>query len=97
MDYADLWAIISIAWFFTVSVMNFRKCDWNLKKEYLSAKNRAEWQKRRAFLQLGIACLGTMTMLSDYLFHNSIMIVVFSGGTLFLFILFLINEGRIKK
>lgn len=97
MDFMTLWGIIGIIAYFCLSVKDFRKSDWGIKKEFLTAKNREKWQKNNAIYELGIASFGTLAMLSDIVLENTVAFLIFGVVTLALFFLSIFNEKLMKK
>lgn len=97
MDFITFWGIIGIIAYFCLSVKDFRKSDWGIKKEFLNAKNRVKWQKKNAILELGIAFFGMLSMLSYSMLGNKLIFLLFAVITLLFFFLSISNEKNIRK
>ncbi len=97
MEPAAVLVVIGIIYFFLMSALNFKKCDWGIRREYLDAENRERWQRNKAFLQLGIACAAAIATLSDCTFHNQAVTLICSSITIAFFFLLIANERLINK
>ncbi len=97
MEFMEVWAILSIVAYFAMSIKNFLRSDWGIKKEYLYVKNRAKWQKNNAILELSIACFGTITLLSGSFFKNDVVFLISGFVVMLLFFLSLFNHNLMKK
>ncbi|HZJ83968.1 MAG TPA: hypothetical protein VFD02_00310 [Syntrophomonadaceae bacterium] len=97
MEYIEIWAILGVVTYFGMSIKDFLRSDWGIKKEYLSAPNRQKWQRNNAVLELGIACFGTVLILSRLVMDNIVLFWITGIAVVVMFFLTIFNERLMKK
>lgn len=91
MDFIMVWGIIGIVAYLCFAIKDFWKCDWGIRKEFLTNKNRERWQKKNAVIELGIAIFGALSICSYSVLQNKPSFFIFAIVTLILFFLSLAN------
>lgn len=94
LDTGLIFGLVGAAGFLGLAVKDFLKSDWGIRKEWLNSENRSKLQKRKAFLELGFALFGAISMLSFRLAGGQTLSAVSGIATLVVFVLYVLNGKK---